>query len=194
MFSTLFGFLKPYLMYIKLGLIAAAIITISVLYGTTAHYKAKVIVLTAQIAQCQDANKTNAATITSLTKERDGAAVECVTRLSIKDDYIKKLQTMLNKKGDAANEKPSAISSGDDVFDLLNGVYPKANSKSGVCQGASGSAISPSAGPGSGVLLRRYCFATSQDAINFLVNIGAHWAREQDLESIIMSHQTKSTP
>lgn len=191
----MFSFLTPYMTYIKVGITIIAVAALASLYGMMSHYKAKVVVLTMQISECRKANADTVATNESMKQELNNAGIECVTRLAIKDDRIKKLEKMLNTKGESANEKPASGSSGDDVLDLLNGVYAKANYTGGICQGASGGAIAAGAGPGSGVLLlRRYCFASKQDVINWLINQSAHDAREKDLESIIMSHQTKSTP
>jgi hypothetical protein len=187
----MFSFLTPYLTYIKIAIVAAALLAMGTLYAMVSHYKSINKELTAQIALCRDANKEDLATIAILKQEGEKASVECVTRLGIKDDTIKKMQKLLNLKGEATNEKPGAVgSSGDDVLDTLNGLYPKAGSQGGICSGTSGGAVGPGAGSGSRVLLRRYCFGSKQDILNFLSNQAMHDAREKDLESILLSHQT----
>jgi hypothetical protein len=190
----MFAFLTPYMTYIKIGIAAIVILGIAWLYGEMSHYKAEVAVLTVQLGVCQEANKTTLATNESLRQERDRAGTECETMLSIKDEEIAKYKKMLSAKGDIANEKPNLVSSGDNVLDLLNGVSPaKAGNAGGVCTGEDGKITAPGAGLGSRVLLRRYCFSTKQDAINWLINNAAHDASEKLCRSIVESHQTTTT-
>ena len=153
---------------------------------------AKVAVLQVQNQQCLDANLSSAATVTALQKERSTAQATCQKQLSIQNDAIIQCHSLLDMKG-ATNEKPSAISSGDLVLDRLNGVYPKAGGQGNICSSGSGTSTDKGAGLGSGVLLRRYCFQSVEDAINWLEDINIHRSYELQMEAIISSHQTPTS-
>jgi hypothetical protein len=152
----------------------------------------KVAVLQMQNQQCLDANLSSAATVTALKKERANANATCQKQLAIQNDAIIQCHSLLDMKG-ATNEKPSASSSGDLVLDRINGVYPKAGGQGSVCSSGSGTSTDKNTGLGSGVLLRRYCFQSVQDAINWLEDINVHRSYELQMEAIINSHQTPTS-
>lgn len=172
-------------------IIAVAVISAALSgYLTYKIEHANVIVLTAQNQKLLDANLSTAATVTALLKERATANATCQAQIKIQEREVQTCKDLLALEGETKHEIPTNVTSGDAVLDKLNGVYPKAGHQGYVCANDSGASTIPSTELGSGVLLRRYCFSSKQDAINWIMNKTEHDAREQRMETIISSHQT----
>jgi hypothetical protein len=87
---------------------------------------------------CKSANKTNEATIGSLQGEVKDALKGCDSRLAVKDKTLKNLKNILAlKPGGNANGgnnedkiENNGSSSGDGIFDTLNGMFNHAGNNS----------------------------------------------------------------
>jgi hypothetical protein len=177
-------------------MIAVAVVSAgSTGYVTYKIEHANVMVLTAQNQKLLDDNLSTAATVTALRQERAKANTTCQKQIALQNKELQTCKDLLVMKGENKHETPNTVTSGDPVLDKLNGLYPQTSHEGYLCSSGSGTSTGASAGLGSGVLLRRYCFNSKQDAINWIMNKTEHDARESRMEVIIDSHQTPtSTP
>jgi hypothetical protein len=98
---------------------------------------------------CEDANKTNQATIGSLQQEVKAALKGCDAQLAVKETTLKNLKRINELKPGAVNggsnesnkKNIGGSSSGDSILDALNGMYSPGsggnNSKNGIRETAS---------------------------------------------------------
>lgn len=87
--------------------------------------KATLSVKENELKDCQEANETNVATISSLTAERDDIMKGCDARIRLKEKTmanIRRIDGIQIKRGET-NGKDSP-DSGDPLFGLLNGMFP----------------------------------------------------------------------
>lgn len=87
--------------------------------------KATLAVKENELEDCQGANETNVATISSLKEERDNAMKGCDARIRLKEKTmanIRRIDNIQIKRGET-NGKDSP-DSGDPMLGLLNGMFP----------------------------------------------------------------------
>jgi sRNA-binding protein len=124
--------LVPYL----IGAVIAGLLVGWVQQIRVRHAKADLATAQAELKEtkrdlqfCQDANKANQATITSLTQEVKDALTGCDSRLAVKDRTLKNLKRISELtpgKGGSSELKLNAASdsaSGDVIIDELNRMY-----------------------------------------------------------------------
>lgn len=77
-----------------------------------------------ELKTCQEANKTNQVTITSLEAERDNAMKGCEVRIRLKERTLANIRRIdsIETKGGKANENDSP-DGGDPLLGLLNGMF-----------------------------------------------------------------------
>ncbi len=144
--------------------------------------------LSTELNQAQDANRTNDAAIKDLIAEREQSGRTCESRLSAKDDLIRRMQSIdalaSNKGGKHETNNNRSVDLGGTLLGALNGMYPAVHSQDGVC---------PAAGladaGGAGLVSRKiyYCFCSDDDVRNLLKNYELEKGDRADLRTILDS-------
>lgn len=182
----MFDWLNPYMNYVKLAILSAVVIIMSVLFARMEYYKSEYKTVKANNEVLSGVNEKNQQTIAELRTNGAKDIQRYQTALIEKDKTIAKLTQLIAIAEGGASHETTTVFNGDSILVALNSMYPKSGNAGGVCKSNSAASASRDS-EFAGQFL--YCL-TRQDALNLLINKTKHDGNEAIMREYLNSFQT----